>query len=142
VIGYTYTMGPQSKIPASTMASGRPSSFRVWATAARPHTLSASIIPVIVGHSFAFYVDPRPIMPVPLSTISVAFASFACLIQLGTNLHNDYADFVSKINSIHFLVVLHPRGPIFSKLMTHPAKQRARTRTSAWDRPERPSAAG
>jgi len=33
-------------------------------------------------------------MPVPLSTISVAFASFACLIQLGTNLHNDYADFV------------------------------------------------
>ncbi len=85
----------------------RPSSLRVWILASRPHTLTASIAPVLVGlalvrHYVASSVsklstDDNNTMNVDDSSatvIAALFGSFACLIQLGTNLHNDYADFV------------------------------------------------
>eukprot|EP00587_Corethron_hystrix_P006406 CAMPEP_0113299082 /NCGR_PEP_ID=MMETSP0010_2-20120614/1259_1 /TAXON_ID=216773 ORGANISM="Corethron hystrix, Strain 308" /NCGR_SAMPLE_ID=MMETSP0010_2 /ASSEMBLY_ACC=CAM_ASM_000155 /LENGTH=348 /DNA_ID=CAMNT_0000152245 /DNA_START=16 /DNA_END=1063 /DNA_ORIENTATION=+ /assembly_acc=CAM_ASM_000155 len=85
--------------PNSSPDDSPPSAFQVWATAARPHTLTASISPVIVGHSLASvlsFATATPLLPSThsLLLLSIRFAAFACLIQLGTNLHNDYADFV------------------------------------------------
>ena len=73
-------------------ASERPSTLRVWAVASRPHTLTASIAPVLVGSCLAPLASPFA-APYVLSNC-LLFATFACLVQLGTNLHNDYADFV------------------------------------------------
>lgn len=97
----------------------RPSTLKVWILAARPHTLTASVAPVLVSwavikrycnhqqyyhHQTRTYSnntpsgDPDDIALLPcdpqLNFLSILFAIFACLIQLGTNLHNDYADFV------------------------------------------------
>jgi 1,4-dihydroxy-2-naphthoate polyprenyltransferase len=63
--------------------SPKPSLFKIWWTAARPHTLTASICPCIVS-----YASCRP----PLHW-QLAWTLFCATIQLGTNLHNDYADF-------------------------------------------------
>lgn len=117
-----------------------PSKFKVWKLAARPHTLSASIVPVIVGYALTLQMihrnhsqiitssvarqqqrsrscaaddsnntgDDSDISCTPedniiassassterLLPIAIQFAIFACLVQLATNLHNDYADFV------------------------------------------------
>jgi len=109
-----------------------PSKFQVWKLASRPHTLTASIVPVIVGHALTLQLIHRhpdllldnhladdtaascPTTPEndlsPLRSqtallentasrtillpLSLQFALFACLIQISTNLHNDYADFV------------------------------------------------
>ena len=65
-----------------------PSSLSVWVLAARPKTLSAAAAPVIVGAGLgAFHGVFRP-LPV-LAALVGAF-----LIQVGTNLANDYYDFV------------------------------------------------
>ncbi|MDR9365934.1 MAG: 1,4-dihydroxy-2-naphthoate polyprenyltransferase [Balneolaceae bacterium] len=63
------------------------SKFRIWLSAARPQTLAASIVPVMVGASiawshYAFRAD----------TTLVALLC-ALLIQVGTNFANDYYDF-------------------------------------------------
>mmetsp|Transcript_15062 Transcript_15062/g.30363 ORF Transcript_15062/g.30363 Transcript_15062/m.30363 type:complete len:439 (-) Transcript_15062:927-2243(-) len=83
----------------------RPSNLKVWVLASRPHTLTASIAPVLVGAALTSFHD-RNYVPVSsadeeatesvisISVLAILWASFACLIQLGTNLHNDYADFV------------------------------------------------
>mmetsp|Transcript_6748 Transcript_6748/g.10235 ORF Transcript_6748/g.10235 Transcript_6748/m.10235 type:complete len:281 (-) Transcript_6748:2395-3237(-) len=71
------------------MVEPKPSLWTVWFTAARPHTLTASISPVLVGYACAKCLGPVNYYP---TTISFGF--FAMLIQIGTNLHNDYADFV------------------------------------------------
>lgn len=73
--------------------STRPPSWQVWWVASRPHTLTASLAPIVVSYN------------VGLSTIdsidkgcyvqfTAQWAAFCMLVQLGTNLHNDYADFV------------------------------------------------
>jgi 1,4-dihydroxy-2-naphthoate octaprenyltransferase len=67
-----------------TMNPKRPSNVRIWATAARPHTLTASLCPCLV--SFA---ATRP----PLHLQALAFL-FCVTVQMGTNLHNDYSDYV------------------------------------------------
>ena len=71
----------------------RPSKLKAWMEASRPHTLTASTVPVVVG-----YVLTSTISSVndqgTLLRIAITFAIFATLIQLGTNVHNDYADFV------------------------------------------------
>lgn len=61
--------------------------FNVWLSAARPHTLPASVVPVLVGaalavnhHSFRW------------DTTVVALIC-AILIQIGTNFANDYYDY-------------------------------------------------
>ena len=59
-----------------------------WLMAARPRTLSLSVTPVLVGTAMAWAADGEvPWLAVLAALIASAF------IQLGTNLHNDAADF-------------------------------------------------
>ena len=67
----------------------RPATWRVLVLATRPNTLAASLTPVVVGYAVA-RTELGPIDVGP----ALRFWVFACLIQIGTNLHNDYADFV------------------------------------------------
>ncbi|MGE5196184.1 MAG: 1,4-dihydroxy-2-naphthoate polyprenyltransferase [Anaerolineae bacterium] len=65
------------------------SRLAIWTHAIRPRTLAISICPVIIGSTLALtdgYFD----FPIFLSTI---FASL--FIQIGTNLANDYFDFIN-----------------------------------------------
>jgi 1,4-dihydroxy-2-naphthoate octaprenyltransferase len=59
-----------------------------WIMAARPRTLSLSFTPVLVGTAMAWSADGEVLwLPVLAALIASMF------IQLGTNLHNDAADF-------------------------------------------------
>ncbi len=82
-----------------------PPKWKVWILASRPHTLTASIVPVMVSSSLIqHYTHIRSInnnnhhddgqQLQESYYLGILFASFACLIQLGTNLYNDYSDFV------------------------------------------------
>ncbi|KAL7552546.1 hypothetical protein ACHAWF_015788 [Thalassiosira exigua] len=103
-----------------------PSKFRVWKLAARPHTLTASVAPVVVGYALTLrtirrHADELALrrrqaglcdgegggrdvcaaedlahLTSPRAALAPAiqFAAFAALVQIATNLHNDYADFV------------------------------------------------
>lgn len=62
----------------------KPSPFKIWFTAARPHTLTASLSPCLVAHAAT-----RP--PVRWQ---ILWTVFCVSVQLGTNLHNDYSDYV------------------------------------------------
>jgi 1,4-dihydroxy-2-naphthoate octaprenyltransferase len=64
----------------------RKSPLRIWLSAARPRTLSASAVPVAVGSAVAAL--EGSFRPLP------ALAALVCslLIQVATNLVNDYAD--------------------------------------------------
>lgn len=64
------------------------SKFRVWLSAARPQTLAASIVPIMVGASLAW-----SHYAFRLDTTLVALVC-ALLIQVGTNFANDYYDFI------------------------------------------------
>jgi 1,4-dihydroxy-2-naphthoate polyprenyltransferase len=61
---------------------------RAWVLAARPRTLSAAIAPVLTGTGLAAFHGTLAWVPA-----SAALAA-AVLIQIGTNLANDYYDFV------------------------------------------------
>jgi len=61
--------------------------FRVWWMAARPKTLSASVVPVIVGSALAYAYRQAQALP------ALAALLGAVLIQIGTNFINDYYDF-------------------------------------------------
>jgi 1,4-dihydroxy-2-naphthoate octaprenyltransferase len=63
--------------------------WRVWVLASRPHTLTASLSPCIVGYAVAATLTDKP-----LFLVFLRWFLFCVLIQLATNLHNDYADFV------------------------------------------------
>ncbi|MDR9417096.1 MAG: 1,4-dihydroxy-2-naphthoate polyprenyltransferase [Gracilimonas sp.] len=64
------------------------SNIKLWIEAARPQTLAAALVPVLVGASLAFQADK-------LNWVNTAFALFcAMLIQIGTNFANDYFDFI------------------------------------------------
>lgn len=60
----------------------------VWWTAIRPRTLSIAATPVILGSALAWSGGATPLWPALLATLACAL-----LIQVGTNLHNDVADF-------------------------------------------------
>mmetsp|Transcript_22254 Transcript_22254/g.66803 ORF Transcript_22254/g.66803 Transcript_22254/m.66803 type:complete len:325 (-) Transcript_22254:23-997(-) len=78
---------PQTRSQRKAQQS-KPPPWRVLLLATRPNTLAASFTPVLVGHVIGAelgHADARA---------AFAFWAFACLIQIGTNLHNDYADFV------------------------------------------------
>ncbi|MCP4643659.1 MAG: 1,4-dihydroxy-2-naphthoate polyprenyltransferase, partial [bacterium] len=62
--------------------------MKVWILAARPKTLPAAVAPVIVGTAMA-YASGLPHWP-----SAVCALLGAALIQIGTNLANDYFDFV------------------------------------------------
>ena len=63
---------------------------RFWIMAVRPKTLSASAAPVLIGAGLAGYHAVFKLIPV-LATLVCAI-----LIQIGTNLANDYYDFLHE----------------------------------------------
>jgi 1,4-dihydroxy-2-naphthoate octaprenyltransferase len=69
------------------MESVTPSRGRIWWMASRPKTLSAAIAPVLVGAAVAYQAGGFRVFP------ALAALIVAMLIQIGTNLYNDYADF-------------------------------------------------
>jgi 1,4-dihydroxy-2-naphthoate octaprenyltransferase len=65
-----------------------PKGLRLWWTGARPHTLTLAAAPVAVGTALAWAEgSPRR------GLVAVAALLAAVLIQAGTNLHNDAADY-------------------------------------------------
>jgi len=62
--------------------------LRVWILAARPKTLTAAAAPVLVGTGLAAHLAEIAVLP------ALAALLGALLIQIGTNLANDYYDFV------------------------------------------------
>lgn len=60
----------------------------VWWTAIRPRTLSIAATPVLLGSALAWSEGTAPLWPILIATLACAL-----LIQVGTNLHNDVADF-------------------------------------------------
>ncbi|MEX2572729.1 MAG: 1,4-dihydroxy-2-naphthoate polyprenyltransferase [Balneolaceae bacterium] len=61
--------------------------IKIWFLAARPQTLAAAFIPVLVGASLAWRHDSLQ----PAATAVALFCALA--IQIGTNFANDYFDF-------------------------------------------------
>ncbi len=74
--------------PLSTLPSGVPSAWRIWSVAARPRTLPLAAAPVLAGTALA-WAEQAPLLWGPALAALLA----ALLIQIGTNLHNDAADF-------------------------------------------------
>src|SRR5271169_136090 len=75
-------------VPSSALPAPAPTaSLRTWLLAARPKTLTAALAPVAVGSGLAFGAGagrwPQ----------AIAALAGALLIQVGTNLTNDYYDF-------------------------------------------------
>ena len=62
-------------------------SLRSWLLAARPKTLTAAVVPVVVGTGLAMGEGMAVLWP------ALAALAGAMLIQIGTNLTNDYYDF-------------------------------------------------
>lgn len=83
---------PMSTAPGPTSSSAadggpdRPSALRIWAMASRPRTLPAAVAPVLVGTSLAATEGTFR----PLTFVAALLG--ALLIQVGTNLANDYSD--------------------------------------------------
>ena len=71
---------------ATNTPLARPSPARAWIMAARPPTLPAAVVPVLVGTAAVASIAFRPL---PFLAAMVA----AVLIQIGTNFANDYFDF-------------------------------------------------
>ncbi|HEU5425166.1 MAG TPA: 1,4-dihydroxy-2-naphthoate polyprenyltransferase [Nitrolancea sp.] len=65
----------------------RPSAWRAWVHAARPPTLPAAVVPVLVGTAAGVREDSFHLLP-----FLGAFVA-ALLIQIGTNFANDLSDF-------------------------------------------------
>lgn len=81
----------------STTPSIKPPIWKIWFVAARPHTLAASVSPNIVAYNMgkAFIdFDEGANTSSSFFWLTLEWSIFCMLMQLGTNLHNDYADFV------------------------------------------------
>lgn len=64
------------------------SNLKIWVEAARPKTLAAAFVPVLVGATIAYQHELINWMATTVALIC------AFLIQIGTNFANDYFDFV------------------------------------------------
>ena len=64
-------------------------SLRSWIFASRPKTLVASIVPVFVGGCWAYSISKESHL-----FLLILCLVFSFLIQIGTNLANDYYDFI------------------------------------------------
>lgn len=62
--------------------------LKIWIEAARPKTLAAAVIPVVVGTAFASAAGS------PNLLVAGTCLGFALLVQIGTNFANDYFDFI------------------------------------------------
>ncbi len=86
-------MTPSSRsarpISASFRVAPEMSPLTAWLAAIRPRTLGLSVSPVLLGTAQAFAETGRVHAGVFLATLLAAL-----LIQIGTNLHNDVADFL------------------------------------------------
>ncbi len=71
-------------------SAARPTTVHTWMLAARPKTLPAAAVPVLVGTAVAESLGARIDALVFTATLVVAL-----LIQIGTNFANDYSDFLS-----------------------------------------------
>jgi 1,4-dihydroxy-2-naphthoate octaprenyltransferase len=69
------------------MTFAQPGSLKAWVLAARPATLPAAVVPVLVGTAIAVASGVFQLGPF----LAALFASI--LIQIGTNFANDYFDF-------------------------------------------------
>ncbi len=72
----------------TTMSTQKPSTLKLWVTAARPKTLGAAIAPVVVGTAMALEAGA---LHVPAALCALLGAVF---IQIGTNFSNDYVDYL------------------------------------------------
>lgn len=70
---------------AAVKEQQRPPTWKVWWTATRPHTVTASLCPCLVAAAAC----PQT----PLD-VQAAWTIFCVTVQIGTNLHNDYSDYV------------------------------------------------
>jgi len=61
----------------------------IWLSAARPRTLPAAIVPVLVGVAIAYHAGHVE------AAVGLVTLAASLLIQIGCNLANDYYDFVS-----------------------------------------------
>ena len=71
----------------TTAAPAAVPSLRTWLMAARPKTLTAAVVPVLVGTGLALGQGMAALWP------ALAALGGAVMIQIGTNLTNDYYDF-------------------------------------------------
>lgn len=80
-------MKPETQ-PSSPLRPPAPGAWRVGVAAIRPRTLSLAVTPVVLGSAIA-WADGHPVR------LGAFVAALVCalLIQIGTNLHNDVADF-------------------------------------------------
>ena len=88
----------------TTAKEKKPSMLKVWVLASRPHTLTAALSPVLVGYDICktycihLITDNEEIgsnnSNQSLFQLTFQWLLFCIFIQLATNLHNDYADFV------------------------------------------------
>src|SRR5690625_4964559 len=87
-----------------------------WLLAARPRTLAAAIVPVMVGTAFAVRLGEWQLLPAVLSLV------FALLIQVGTNYANDYFDFLKGADTAERL---GPTRVTSAGMVSIPAMRRA-----------------
>lgn len=80
-----------------------------WMEAARPKTLPAAVIPVLVGSALASRVGSFAWAP------ALICLAFALLVQIGTNFANDYGDFVKGADQADRL---GPRRAVASGLIS------------------------
>lgn len=81
---------PRDKVIASTGSHGAdsvPSRLRIWFLAARPATLTAGVVPVLVGSALAARDGSFRFFPAAAALLG------ALLLQIGTNFVNDADDF-------------------------------------------------
>ncbi|MCC6849443.1 MAG: 1,4-dihydroxy-2-naphthoate polyprenyltransferase [Deltaproteobacteria bacterium] len=83
-----YAAGTVARAYAAATVRGT-TGLAPWLAAARPRTLPAAIVPVVVGLAFAARTHALD------AGVAVVTLVAALLIQIGTNLANDYYDFVA-----------------------------------------------
>jgi 1,4-dihydroxy-2-naphthoate polyprenyltransferase len=75
-------------VSANAATSSTPTGARIWLLAARPATLPAAVVPVIVGTGAALHGGHTFNLPILIPTLLAAL-----LIQVGANFANDVFDF-------------------------------------------------
>lgn len=76
-------------------AEARLTAGNVWWRLMRPHTLTASFVPVIIGTAMALYYDSISI------ALFLAMLLASILIQAATNMFNEYYDYKRGLDTAH-----------------------------------------